>query len=258
MIPLPIILVGMMVVVLAGCYASTTPEPDVVVPRLIALLQDSRSDLRRTAALSLGKIASLEATSSLILALGDADPLVRQYSAWALGNLGEQVQSHATPALLHLVEDPVPAVAEAAAQAIGSIRAGPEVIAQLVRILTEGSLQARRSAILALGLLESPLAYDGLLNGLLDGDAEVRQGAIAALGELGDRRAAPSIMTRLRHDTDAGVRTQAAYQLGTLGDETSLPALRIAAVDDPSEHVRRWAQHAIEVLSSPGEPGSTT
>lgn len=258
MIPLPIVLVGMMGVVLAGCYASTTPEPDIVVPRLIALLQDSRPDLRRTAALSLGKIASLDAASRLILALGDADPLVRQYSAWALGNLGEQVQAHATPALLHLMEDPVPAVAEAAAQAIGSIGAGPEVIAQLVTILTEGSLPARRSAISALGLLESPLAYDGLLNGLLDGDAEVRQGAIAALGELGDRRAAPSIMTRMRHDTDAGVRTQAAYQLGTLGDETALPALRTAAVDDSSEQVRRWAQHAIEALSSSGEPGSTT
>ncbi|MEP6887392.1 MAG: HEAT repeat domain-containing protein [Nitrospirales bacterium] len=247
-----------MVCAFAGCYASTTPEPEIVIPHLIALLQDPHPALRQTAALSLGKIASAEAVSGLLLALRDADPLVRQYSAWALGNLGEHATSKATSALLPLLEDPVPAVAEAAAQAIGSIGAGPEVITRMLTILREGSLQARRSVISALGLLESPLAYEGLLCGLLDGDAHVRQGAIAALGELGERRAVPSITTRLRHDTEAGVRTEAAYRLGTLGDERSLPVLRAAAVEDPSEQVRRWAQRAIEALSSLAGPGSTT
>lgn len=243
---------------LAGCYASTTPEPEIVVPHLIALLQDPHPALRQTAALSLGKIASAEAASDLILALRDTDPLVRQYSVWALGNLGEHAKSEATLALLPLLEDPVPAVAEASAQAIGAIGAGPEVITRMLTILREGSLQARRSAISALGLLESPLAHEGLQEGLLDGDARVRQGAIAALGELGERRAVPAITTRLRHDTEAGVRTEAAYQLGTLGDESVLPDLRAAAVEDPSEQVRRWAQRAIEALSSLAEPGSTT
>lgn len=252
-----IVLVGMMCA-LAGCYASTTPEPEIVVPRLIALLQDPHPALRQTAALSLGKIASAEAVSGLILALRDADPLVRQDSAWALGNLGEHAKSEATLALLPLLEDPVPAVAEAAAQAIGSIGAGPEVIARILTILREGSLQGKRSAISALALLESPLAYEGLLDGLLDGNAHVRQGAIAALGELGDRRAVPLITTRLRQDTETGVRTEAAYRLGTLGDESSLPDLRAASVEDPSEQVRRWAQRAIEALSSLAGRGSTT
>jgi HEAT repeat protein len=184
--------------------------------------------------------------------------LVRQYSAWALGNLGEHAKSEATLALLPLLEDPVLAVAEAAAQAIGSIGAGPEVITRMVTILREGSLQARRSAISALGLLESSLAYEGLLNALEDGDAQVRQGAIAALGELAERRAVPAMTTRLRHDTEAGVRTEAAYRLGTLGDESLLPVLRTAAVEDPSEQVRRWAQRAIEALSALAGPGSTT
>jgi HEAT repeat protein len=252
-----IVLVGI-VCALAGCYAGTTPEPQIVVPRLIVLLQDPDSALRQTAALSLGKIASAEAVSGLIHALRDTDPLVRQYSAWALSNLGEHAKSEAVFALLSLLEDPVPSVAEAGAQAIGSIGAGPEVMPRLLTILKEGSLQARRSAISALGLLESPLAYQGLLDGLVDGDAEVRQGAIAALGDLGERRAVPSITARLRHDTEAGVRTEAAYRLGTLGDESVLPILRTAATEDPNEQVRRWAQRAIETLSSPAGPGSTT
>jgi HEAT repeat protein len=161
-------------------------------------------------------------------------------------------------ALLPLLEDPVPAVADAAGQAIGSIGAGPEIITRMVTILREGSLQARRAAILALGLLESPLAYEALLNALEDDDVQVRQSAIAALGELGERRAVPAMTTRLRHDPEAGVRTEAAYRLGMLGDESVLPVLRAAAVEDPSEQVRRWAQRAIEALSSLAGHGSTT
>jgi HEAT repeat protein len=246
------IVFGAMVCTLAGCYASTTPEPEIVVPRLISLLQDPQPAIRQTAALSLGKIASAEAVPGLILALRDTDPLVRQYSAWALGNVGEQVkaEAEASVALLPLLEDPIPAVAESAAQAIGSIGAGPQVIGRMVAILKEGSLQARRAAILGLGLLESPLAYDGFLHALLEDDAQIRQRAIAALGELGERRAVPAIVTRLRHDPESAVRTEAAYRLGTLGDESVLPVLRTAAVEDPSEQVRRWAQRAIDGLSS--------
>ncbi|WP_447985642.1 HEAT repeat domain-containing protein [Nitrospira sp. Nam74] len=257
MIRLWIVLVGM-VCALAGCYVSSTPEPEIVVSHLISLLQDSQPATRQTAALSLGKIASAEAVPGLILALRDTDPLVRQYSAWALGNVGEQGKAEAGVALLPLLEDPIPAAAEAAAQAIGSIGAGPEVMSRMLAILTEGSLQARRAAVLGLGLLESPLAYDGFLHALLQDDVQVRQRAIAALGELGERRAVPAIASRLQHDSDAGVRTEAAYRLGTLGDESVLPVLRTAAVKDSSEQVRRWAQWAIEALSSLAEHGSTT
>ena len=180
MIHLRIVLVGM-VAVLSGCYAGTAPEPELVVPRLLALLQDPNPDLRQTAALSLGKIASAEAASGLMLALRDPDPLVRQYSAWGLGNLGEHARSETILPLLVLLDDPVVAVADTAARAIGSIGAGSEAISRLLTILREGSIQARRTAITVLGLLESPLAYDGLLSALGDRDADVRQGAIAAL-----------------------------------------------------------------------------
>ena len=257
MIHLRIVLVGM-VAVLSGCYAGTAPEPELVVPRLLALLQDPNPDLRQTAALSLGKIAPAEAASGLMLALRDPDPLVRQYSAWGLGNLGERARSETISPLLVLLDDPVVAVADTAARAIGSIGAGSEAISRLLTILREGSVQARRTAITVLGLLESPLAYDGLLSALGDRDADVRQGAIAALGELGDRRAVSAIEARLRHDTSGGVRTEAAYRLGTLSDEGSLPILRAAAAEDPNERVRRWAQRAIEALTAPAALGSTT
>lgn len=257
MIHLPIILVGM-VAVLSGCYAVTAPEPELVVPRLIALLQDPNPDLRQTAALSLGKIASAEARSGLMLALHDTDPLVRQYSAWGLGHLGGHESAEVISALIVLLEDPVPAVAHASATAIGSLGAGLSAITRLLTILREGSVQARRSAITSLGLIESPLAYDGLLKALEDSNAGVRQEAIVALGELGDRRAVPAIETRLRHDTSGAVRAEAAYRLGILSDEGTLPVLRAAAAEDLNEQVRRWAQRAIAALSAPAGPGSAT
>jgi HEAT repeat protein len=257
MMYLHIVLVGI-VAMLSGCYTGTAPEPEVVVPRLIALLQDPNPDLRQTAALSLGKIASAEAASSLILSLRDADPSVRQYSAWALGNLGKRASSEAASALIVLLDDPVSTVADAAAQAIGSIGAEPEAVTHLLTILREGSDQARRAAIAVLGVLESPLAYNGLLSALADHDADLRQGAVAALGELGDRRAIPGIEARLRLDSSGGVRTEAAYRLGIMSDEGSLPILRAAAAEDPNERVRRWAQRAIEALTAPAGPGSTT
>lgn len=257
MIHLHILLVGM-AAVLGGCYAVTAPEPELAVSRLIPLLKDTDPDVRRTAALSLGKIAHPEAAPDLMLALRDADPLVRQYSAWGLGNLGERARADVIAALIVVLEDPVPAVARASADAIGSLGAGPEAITRLSTILREGSVQARRSAVTALGLLESPLAHDGLLGALEDHDAGVRQEAIAALGELGDGRAVSAIEAHLRHDASAGVRTEAAYRLGTLSDERSLPILRSVAIEDLNEDVRRWARRAIEALSAPVGPGSTT
>jgi HEAT repeat protein len=172
--------------------------------------------------------------------------------------LGERANAEAASALIVLLGDPVSTVASAAAQAIGSIGAGPEIITQLSTVLSEGSVQARRAAITVLGVLESPLAYNGLLSALADHDADVRQGAVAALGELGDRRAIQGIEARLRLDSSGGVRTEAAYRLGMMSDEGSLPILRAAAAEDPNERVRRWAQRAIEALTAPAGPGSTT
>jgi len=106
--------------------------------------------------------------------------------------------------------------------------------------------------------LESPLSYDALLHALGDEDADVRQRAIAALGEMGDQRGMSALADRLAHDATASVRTEAAYRLGLLGDTSALPILKTAREEDPSGSVRRWAQQAIEALSSPAGPESKT
>lgn len=242
-------------VLVEGCYSAAPPlDPGEIVLSLIPLLHDPSVDIRRTAALSLGKIAAPEALPALQQALSDPDPLVREYSAWALGHLGESARDRAGPALAGLLRDSSPEVARAAAEALGRIGAREGTVTVLVDSLQQGSAQAKRAAVLALALLEAPSSYPALVHALTDPDRTVRQGALAALGELGDRQAVPLFIGRLRHDPDAGVRTEAAYRLGKLGDQQARSALESAKASDVHPIVRRWAGWALEQLTSPGAP----
>ena len=68
-------------------------------------------------------------------------------------------------------------------------------------------------------------------------DADVRQRAISALGEIGDTRAATAIAAALK-DPSPSIRARAANALGELSDPTAVDAL-IAAARDANADVRR-------------------
>lgn len=240
----------------SGCIADApNGGPEAVLSQLERLLAHPHTDTRRTAALSLGKIALPAAAGPLIGALHDEDPLVRQYSAWALGNLGELAPSHAAGALAGLLDDPSFPTAMAAAEAIGKINVPSHVVEHVLNTLHHPSEKTRRAAIQALIWLEHPSAYGALIESLKDAHAEVRQGAVAALGELGDRRAVPRMQDRLQHDPAAGVRSEAAYRIGKMGDAGSISMLKAAALGDPEPAVREWATWAARQLKPAGEPG---
>ena len=255
-IPLDLCLLAL--IVLSGCYTSPESAPEETVSHLIVLLQDPSPDIRRTSALSLGKIATPHAADSLVEHVHDADALVRQYCAWALGNLGEEMPVAAIPHLIKLLSDPDPEVARTAGQAIGKSGAAVAV-PPLLNLLSTDNPVARLAAVEALAWLEAPGTYSGLVATLQDSHASIRQAALAALGELGDQRAVPLLEARLRADADVGVRSEAAYRLGKLGNERSLGPLR-SAIEEQNEdqRVKRWAKWAIAQLSGPGAPESTT
>lgn len=230
----------------AGCQAETpVGNPQHVTSRLATLLlEDPSRDVRRTAALSLGKIGHVAATTALVQALSDPDLQVREYSAWALGQIGEDVNDEAAVRLAELLADGDRSVKQAAAQALGKIGPRQQVIAILTQVLAAGERDSRRAAVDALARLEAKSAYPALREALTDQDSTVRQGALAALGELGDRRALPDFRERLLFDASPGVRVEAAYRLGKLGDHQELQALEEAARDDASPFVRMWADWA--------------
>ena len=229
----------------AGCQAEApVGDPQTVTARLVTLLQDPSPDVRRTAALSLGKIRHPTAATGLVQALSDPDPYVREYSAWALGQIGEDVNDTAALRLAGALGDDHPSVKQAAASALGKIGPRPPVLAILMQALAVGERSSRRAVVEALTQLEAKGAFPALRKALNDSDPAVRQGAVAALGELGDRQALPDFRERLLFDTSPGVRAEAAYRLGKLGDHQELPALNEAAHEDASPSVRVWVDQA--------------
>ena len=98
----------------------------------------------------------------------------------------------------------------------------PSLPSSLKRWPSERAAARIRAAVEALTQLEAKSAYPILRGALTDPDPAVRQGALAALGELGDRRVLPDFQQRLLLDADPGVRTEAAYRLGKLGDAQEL------------------------------------
>ncbi|MYC28391.1 MAG: HEAT repeat domain-containing protein [Nitrospira sp. SB0662_bin_26] len=232
----------------AGCQAEApVGNPQTVTVRLVTLLQDPSPDVRRTAALSLGKIAHSAGTMALVEALSDPDSDVREYSAWALGQIGEDVNDAAAISLAGALGDERDSVKQAAALALGKIGPRPPVVAILTQALAVGERNSRRAVVEAFNQLEAKGAFPALRKALTDPDPAVRQGALAALGELGDRRTLPDFRERLLFDASSSVRAEAAYRLGKLGDPgdyAELQTLDEAAQHDTSPGVRSWANWA--------------
>ena len=227
-------------------------DPRMVALRLVTLLEDPSEDVRRTAAHALGKIGHSAAAPALVQALSDPDPTVREYSAWALGQIGEDVSDEAAVHLAGALDDPHHAVKKAVAQALGKVGPRQPVLEFLKEVLAVGERGRRRAVVEALTQLEVPGAYPDLVKALTDPDAAVRQGALAALGELADRRALVDFRQRLLRDADAGVRTEAAYRIGKLGETGDVPALERAAKHDATPAVRVWATWARDAIVDEG------
>lgn len=233
-----------------GCQPEAKQhDPLSITATLVELLRDSSPDIRRTAALSLGKIGHSAGTQGLVNALSDPDTLVREYSAWALGQIGEEINTDAAMALVAALGDEHPTVKASAAKALGNVGLRKPMIPLLLEGLTVGEVKSRRAVVQALMQLEGKESYSALLTALKDSDAEVRQGAIAALGELGDRQVLPSLRKILLEDRSVGVRTEAAYRIGKLGDQADLISLQKAAQEDTTAIVHLWTTWAIENIS---------
>ena len=235
----------------AACEAeSPVQHPVTLTATLMSLLEDPDPSVRQTAALSLGKIAHASGLEGLVVSLKkDPDPLVREYSAWAIGEIGEGVGDQATIGLVAALGDEVPKVKHASAQALGKIGPKESVIEVLAQALSVGKVASRQAIVEALIYLESAKGYSSLIGVLQDPDPAVRQGAVAALGELGEVQALPELRKRLLYDSDVGVRTEAAYRIGKFGGKEDLASLQRAADRDSTALVHLWAVWAIENIT---------
>jgi HEAT repeat protein len=239
---------------LAGCYVDVPPAaPDVMAARLDALLADQDPDMRRTAAEALGKIGHASENSRLLSALNDQDARVRAAAAISLGRLRD---GGSETALVGRLVDSVEAVRDASAVALGEIEASPAHEQRILRALRHAEGFGRAAASRALLGLDTISFSDDLVNALRDSDPTVRQVVAAALGETGDVRAVPHLLSLVRKDSAAGVRSEAAFRLGKIGDDRVMADLAAVADTDSVVAVRGWARWAMQQIRQSHESGS--
>lgn len=216
---------------LAGCVT----HPDVAVQEAAVGILAETGDAR--------------AVPVLLPLLRSQNWIVRSHAAKALGRIGA---AETVTALLPLLQDKVKAVRVEAGLALA--RMGPAAVADLVQALGHHEWLVRLHAVEALGKMKSPDAVEPLLYTLFnDADAAVREDAVRALGDIGDRRAAEFLLKVIE---EPGLRPIAIEALGQIGDPCAVPALlRIASGEARPEESRMIAgcgdQWTEEMLAMP-------
>lgn len=209
-------------------------------PDLLLLVADPDVQIRRRAALAIGRIGLSAGLPALVAALGDAEPEVRQMAAFALGLIGD---GSATDALLAALGDPAPVVQGRAAEALGllgrveSATAIGELLTRLMRTTQvtmvaademsyplDSEIEAFRLAILALARLKR---FEPLAGAILAENQQplVRWWPVAyALSEVADPGGVPALVTFIRSGGVGAIL--AARGLGAIGNAEAVGELR--------------------------------
>jgi HEAT repeat protein len=199
------------------------PDPVAVAkalsaaPVLTAALNNPSDDslARSQSALALGRIASLQAVTALVGALGDLDSRVRQFATDGIQAAGPVA---------------VPALAEALKSANGTVRA---------------------SAASALGGIGNPAALSAIKPALADPQVDVRMAAAQGMGASANTSSIPMLVSQLS-DTSGFVAGAASNALVVIGDP-AVPSL-IAALGSPSQATCLFAAEALQHIGNPAVP----
>jgi HEAT repeat protein len=147
---------------------------------LLGALGDGDPLVRRRACTLVGRaphrLRTEAVVDAVVEATDDGDPAVAEAAAWALGELGPQADQRVVDALSRLLgHHRAPGCREAAVAALGAIGA-PSSLAAVLSALDDGPAIRRRTAV-ALAAFDDPRADEGLRRCLADRDWQVRQAA---------------------------------------------------------------------------------
>ena len=239
---------------------SIASEPD-----LVQLLTDPEPQLRRRAALAIGRVGQPEGVGPLVGALDDPQVEVRQMSAFALGVLADPT---ATPALVEALDDPALVVQGRAAEALGRIGAvqSAGAIGRLVQRHVTSAFDIDPEDIsypqspeaetfrLALYALAELGAYEPMAAAVLqdDGQPILWWWPVAyALQRTGDPRTLSALTTLAGVQGSVGV-SFAAQGIGALGDPAGLDALvQLLDLERRDDSVIATAIRALALIDDP-------
>lgn len=168
--------------------------PDDNVPLLIPLLEDFSPEVRREAALALGKSHYSE-VPSLLVSLAHDDEMVRKA---ALEGLAIFFKDGWGEDIFELAKTANSSIRAFVIEALAS-RPDEKVLSLLTSLLEDADSSIRSKAALLLGTvkLESKAIVGALIERLDDDVSEVKKAAALALGELGVAEAAPHLVSFL-------------------------------------------------------------
>lgn len=125
------------------------------------------------------------------------------------------------------------------------------VVRALMQRLKDEDAEVRQAAAHALGQIENPMAIPALVEALGDPDRDVQEAALDALSSF-DRGVPAAPIRRMLAAEDPEMRQRAIHILAEIKDRESLPAIA-RLVGDADAEVR---QQAIWALSEIGDPAS--
>ena len=209
-----------------------------VTALLLEQLHADDLDVRRAAAVALGRIGDPAATTSLIEVLDDETDLTIP-TVNALAKIGDQ---RAFEALLALIGHADAAVRQAVIGALNSL-GSRQMPARIIPLLSDPDPNVRESAVKIAGYFGYPECAELLLVRCQDPDERVRRAAIEHLPFLQDERVVDTLVHSLHHET-ARVRASAASAIGHV-DSPRVRPLLISALDDEDSWVRYFAARAL-------------
>jgi HEAT repeat protein len=213
--------------------AATSALKELGEPALLSLgfcLQDTNLQVQESAACILAAIANEQVLNPLLSAALSPNWIVRMSAAQGLGRIRSP---QAIDTLMLLLQDKVPGVREEAGRAIQAI--GEASVPKLLNILHDRNWKARLRAVEALALLKPREAVGPLMTIVLeDPDTAVRQDAVRALGQIGDSRAIPLLLSSLALNTPS-LKLPAIQALGEIRSTEAIPALIAMIKSLPTE-----------------------
>ncbi|HIC89120.1 MAG TPA: HEAT repeat domain-containing protein [Anaerolineae bacterium] len=238
--------------------ARLRPAREMMPEDPLSVLANGRPRARWEMAAKMGRVQGPLATTALVGALADPEPLVRSQAGDALIRLGERV---ALPPLLDALNQPPARRQAAAADALGRLKV-TDAVPALINALRHRDPGVRTSAALALGAIGQADVILALSDLLTDPVPGVRWAAMRALSMVrpttGDGQALATTVTALGERLTDGeehwqIRREAARTVARLGAGSSLAErLLICALSDANSQVRWEAATGLGIAGGAG------
>ena len=210
---------------------------------LSAAARSPEAEVRRRAALAIGRIADERGRDLAVELTRDRDPEVRAAAAFACELLEDP---SLTSDLIPLLADSDARVAESAARSIGALGRGDGEDALVAAIGKSAAPEPRATVLQSLWRFADEESRAALLPYASDPEPHVRGAAIYALARKPAEASLP-VLTAALSDGDADTAAAAARALGILGKKESIEPLA-AALDAGKPHLATISLGALEAV----------